>query len=59
MFNYAVIKPYTITDNISNVPNLMGKNYKVLKKKVFLHLGYTDIDYAIRKYLKCLSYALY
>ena len=36
--------------NIScDLPILKGDNYKVWKEKVLLHLGWMDIDYAIRK----------
>eukprot|EP00253_Pinus_taeda_P011797 PITA_11797 len=32
-----------------DIPELMGDNYKVWKERVLLHLGWMDIDYAIRK----------
>ena len=32
-----------------DVPELKGDNYKVWKERVLLHLGWMDIDYAIRK----------
>ena len=36
--------------NIScDLPILKGDNYKVWKERVLLHLGWMDIDYAIRK----------
>ena len=30
-------------------PELRGDNYKIWKEMILLHLGYMDIDYAIRK----------
>lgn len=36
--------------NIScDLPILKGDNYKVWKERVLLHLGWMEIDYAIRK----------
>ena len=36
--------------NIScDLPILKGDNYKVWKERVLLHLGWMDIDYAIKK----------
>ena len=32
-----------------DIPELRGDNYKVWKERVILHLGWMDIDYAIRK----------
>ena len=32
-----------------DVPELKGDNFKVWKERVLLHLGWMDIDYAIRK----------
>ena len=32
-----------------DIPELRGDNYKVWKERVLLHLGWMDIDYAIRK----------
>ena len=32
-----------------DVPELKGDNYKVWKERILLHLGWMDIDYAIRK----------
>ena len=31
------------------IPELRGENYKVWKERILLHLGWMDIDYAIRK----------
>ena len=31
------------------IPELRGDNYKVWKERILLHLGWMDIDYAIRK----------
>ena len=32
-----------------DIPELRGDNYKVWKERVLLHLGWMNIDYAIRK----------
>ena len=32
-----------------DIPELRGDNYKMWKERILLHLGYMDIDYAIRK----------
>uniref|UniRef100_A0A804JWV2 Uncharacterized protein n=1 Tax=Musa acuminata subsp. malaccensis TaxID=214687 RepID=A0A804JWV2_MUSAM len=32
-----------------DIPELNGDNYKIWKERVLLHLGWMDIDYAIRK----------
>ena len=32
-----------------DIPELKGDNYKVWKERILLHLGWMDIDYAIRK----------
>ena len=32
-----------------DIPELRGDNYKIWKEMILLHLGYMDIDYAIRK----------
>ena len=32
-----------------DIPELRGDNYKIWKERILLHLGYMDIDYAIRK----------
>ena len=32
-----------------NILELMGDNNKIWKERILLHLGYIDIDYAIRK----------
>ncbi|KAL9685546.1 hypothetical protein QQ045_022997 [Rhodiola kirilowii] len=39
----------TIIDVKCDIPELHGDNYKVWKEIVLLHLGWMDIDYAIRK----------
>ena len=31
------------------IPELKGDNYKIWKERILLHLGWMDIDYAIRK----------
>ena len=32
-----------------DIPELGGDNYKIWKERILLHLGYIDINYAIRK----------
>ncbi|XP_051144305.1 uncharacterized protein LOC127260575 [Andrographis paniculata] len=32
-----------------DIPELTGDNYKIWKERILLHLGWMDIDYAIRK----------
>ena len=46
---FAVIQPANISDFKCDIPELRGDNYKVWKERVLLHLGWMDIDYAIRK----------
>ena len=46
---FAVIQPANIYDFKGIIPELRGDNYKVWKERVLLHLGWMDIDYAIRK----------
>ncbi|KAL8170304.1 hypothetical protein V2J09_022108 [Rumex salicifolius] len=45
----GAILPGNISDVRSDIPELRGDNYKVWKERVLLHLGWMDIDYAIRK----------
>ncbi|KAL8150856.1 hypothetical protein V2J09_020664 [Rumex salicifolius] len=45
----GVILPGNISDVRSDIPELRGDNYKVWKERVLLHLGWMDINYAIRK----------
>ena len=44
LFNLA-----NISDFKCDIPELRGDNYKVWKKRILLHLGWMDIDCAIRK----------
>ncbi|KAL0408430.1 UNVERIFIED_CONTAM: hypothetical protein Sradi_1777400 [Sesamum radiatum] len=37
------------SDMKCEIPELRGDNYKVWKERILLHLGWMDIDYAIRK----------
>ncbi|KAL0462992.1 UNVERIFIED_CONTAM: hypothetical protein Slati_0186800 [Sesamum latifolium] len=37
------------SDMRCDIPELRGDNYKVWKERILLHLGWMDIDYAIRK----------
>jgi hypothetical protein len=46
---YAVLQPANISDVRYDIPELKGDNYKIWKERVLLHLGWMDIDYAIRK----------
>ena len=48
-FIYAVIQPANFSDIKYDIPELKGDNYKVWKERILLHLGWMDIDYAIRK----------
>ena len=38
-----------ISDIKCDIPELKGDNYKIWKERILLHLGWMDIDYAIRK----------
>ena len=46
---FVVIQPANISDFKCDIPELRGYNYKVWKERILLHLGWMDIDYAIRK----------
>ena len=46
---FADIQPANISDFKCDIPKLRGDNYKVWNERVFSHLGWMDIDYAIRK----------
>ena len=46
---FVAIHPANISDFKCDIPELRGDNYKVWKERVLLHLGWMDIDYAIRK----------
>ncbi|KAL0320290.1 UNVERIFIED_CONTAM: hypothetical protein Sradi_5290500 [Sesamum radiatum] len=37
------------SDMKCDIPELRGDNYKIWKERILLHLGWMDIDYAIRK----------
>ena len=43
------MQPTNHSDVRCNVPKLSGNNYKTWKEQILLHLGWMDIDYAIRK----------
>ena len=49
MYVYVVIQPANFSDIKCDIPDLKGDNYKVWKERILLHLGWMDIDYAIRK----------
>uniref|UniRef100_A0A2N9FCT2 Reverse transcriptase Ty1/copia-type domain-containing protein n=1 Tax=Fagus sylvatica TaxID=28930 RepID=A0A2N9FCT2_FAGSY len=44
-----VVQPANFSDIRYDIPELKGDNYKIWKERVLLHLGWMDIDYAIRK----------
>ena len=47
--NFAV-NQFVRSSNIKcDIPKLKGDNYKVWRERILLHLGWMDIDYAIRK----------
>ena len=46
---FSITQPTNIYDFKCGIPELRGDNYKVWKEGVLLHLGWMDIDYAIRK----------
>uniref|UniRef100_A0A2N9GQF3 Integrase catalytic domain-containing protein n=1 Tax=Fagus sylvatica TaxID=28930 RepID=A0A2N9GQF3_FAGSY len=45
----GVVQPANFSDIHYDIPELKGDNYKIWKERVLLHLGWMDIDYAIRK----------
>ncbi|XP_019427200.1 PREDICTED: uncharacterized protein LOC109335521 [Lupinus angustifolius] len=45
----GVSQPVSFSDVKVDVPKLRGDNFKVWKEGVLLHLGWMNIDYAIRK----------
>ena len=45
----AVMQPANYSDIKCDIPELRGDNYKIWKERILLHLGWMDIDYAIRK----------
>ena len=48
-FIYAAIQPVNFSDIRCDIPKLKGDNYNIWKERILLHLGWMDIDYAIRK----------
>ena len=46
---YAIKQLMNFSDMKCDIPELRGDNYKVWRERVLLHLGWMDIDYAIRK----------
>ena len=48
--NFTANQTANISDIKCEVPELKGDNYKVWKERILLHLGWMDINYAIRKY---------
>lgn len=50
IFNFdAVVQPANFSEIRCDIPELKGDNNKVWKERILLHLGWMDIDYAIRK----------
>ncbi|XP_045830877.1 uncharacterized protein LOC123922176 [Trifolium pratense] len=45
----GVVQSANFSDFKCEIPELSGDNYKVWKERILLHLGWMDIDYAIRK----------
>ncbi|RVX07084.1 hypothetical protein CK203_030565 [Vitis vinifera] len=43
------MQPGNFSNIKCDIPEFKGNNYKVSKKRILLHLGCMDIDYAIRK----------
>jgi len=48
-WNFAVVQSANFSDFKCDIPELNGDNYKIWKERILLHLGWMDIDYAIRK----------
>jgi hypothetical protein len=46
---FSASQPANFSDIRCNILDLKGDNYKVWKERILLHLGWMDIDYAIRK----------
>ena len=51
------MQPMNFSDIKCEIPKLTGDNYKVWKERILLHLGWMDIDYAIRKDKPTISHA--
>ena len=50
MFNFcAVMQPANFSNIKCDISALKGDNYKVWNERILLHLGFMDIDYAIKK----------
>ncbi|KAM7471147.1 hypothetical protein LguiA_009330 [Lonicera macranthoides] len=45
----GVVQSAGMSDIKCDIPELTGDNFKVWKERILLHLGWMDIDYAIRK----------
>ncbi|XP_051140684.1 uncharacterized protein LOC127258086 [Andrographis paniculata] len=45
----GAFNPMNFSDIKRDIPELTGDNYKIWKERILLHLGWMDIDYAIRK----------
>ncbi|KAL5804535.1 hypothetical protein ACOSQ3_031335 [Xanthoceras sorbifolium] len=46
---YIASQPTNFSDIRCDIPELKGDNYKIWKEIFLFHLGWMDIDYAIRK----------
>ena len=47
--NFAINQSTNISNIKCDILKLKGDNYKVWRERILLHLGWMDIDYAIRK----------
>ncbi|KAK2444049.1 hypothetical protein QL285_015104 [Trifolium repens] len=48
-FGFSASQTANFSDIRCDIPELKRENYKVWKERIMLHLGWMDIDYAIRK----------
>ena len=46
---FAINQSVSIYDIKCDIPKLKGDNYKIWREKILLHLGWMNIEYAIRK----------
>ena len=46
---FTVVQSANFSDFKCDIPELNGDNYKIWKERILLHLGWMDIDFAIRK----------
>jgi hypothetical protein len=48
-FGFSASQPTNFSGIRYDILELKGDNYKMWKKRIFLYLGWMDIDFAIRK----------